>query len=94
MKPGVVFFGEQAPMYMNLINAFDPYNEDMEPVAVNRIVIGTSFQVIGTDVLCPQGLGSSLLIDPNVNEKHGFTNVLKMKAAESVDLLRGWVSQR
>lgn len=95
MKPGVVFFGESAPKYVDLMNAFDPYDcYTYDPIAVNRIVIGTSLEVVGPDMLQPDGLGSSVLIDPNGSGKHGFTDVIKMKASEAIPQLREWISKR
>jgi NAD-dependent deacetylase len=85
-KPGVIFFGETAPMYQQLINDFHP-----DPMGGNtdsiKIVMGSSLEVINEMHLLPQ-YGKSILVDPNPTKTHLFSHIISKKATESLDELQ------
>jgi len=87
LRPNIVFFGEQAPMYDKLNREF----QDCEMF----IVIGTSGNVIGvnsmanfTDISILNNLEPSPAIDDRL-----FSKVIYDKATESIDLIADEIEQ-
>lgn len=87
LRPNIVFFGEQAPMYDKLNKEF----QDCEMF----IVIGTSGNVIGVntmanfaDISILNNLEPSPAIDDNL-----FSKVIYDKATESIDLIADEIEQ-
>lgn len=80
LRPNIVFFGEAAPKYADLYTAFD----DCEAF----IVIGTSGNVINTDMFLSRQIKLSILnnLEPSfaINDKL-YTKVLYKKATEAID---------
>lgn len=81
-KPGVIFFGEQAPLYQEFLNDFLlPIPED----DILKIVIGTSLKVITENMIAPH-LGTSILVDPSPSSDN-FSISIKKSCTESLDEL-------
>lgn len=80
LRPNVVFFGEAAPKYENLYNELA--NCEM------FVVIGTSGNVINTDIFLNGGIKYSILNNLEasyaINDKL-YTKVLYKKATEAID---------
>jgi len=80
LRPNIVFFGEAAPKYADLYESL----EDCEMF----IVIGTSGNVINTDMFLSRQIKHSILnnLEPSdmINERL-YTKVLYRKATEAVD---------
>lgn len=75
-KPGVVFFGESAPLYADL-------GEDVYAENSIKIVIGTSLNVVGPYALGAQAGRGSIFIDPQSEQGEGyFTHLINAKAEE------------
>ena len=81
LRPNIVFFGEQAPMYMHLNSEF----EDCEMV----VVIGTSGNVIGVNSMASfanysilNNLEPSTAIDDSL-----FSKVIYDRATEAIDII-------
>ena len=93
VKPGVVFFGEQAPKYEKMYDAFQKLTDDDI-----IIIMGTSGQVIPFDIFLNGLPGLKILnnLAPNTNE-HGielpmnttgvFDHLIYAKASDGVDAI-------
>ncbi|MBN2816560.1 MAG: NAD-dependent deacetylase [Campylobacterales bacterium] len=80
LRPNIVFFGEAAPRYADLYEAFD----DCEVF----VVIGTSGNVINTDMFLNRQIKLSILnnLEPSaaINDRL-YSKVLYKKATEAID---------
>lgn len=95
MKPGVVFFGEQAPLYAEMDEIFCPYEENGSMIAVNRLVVGASFEVISTYRLGIDRIGHSCLVDPYPKSpgKNDFGTLITKRAAEAGSDIDKWIKR-
>ncbi len=87
LRPNIVFFGEQAPMY----NQLNKHLNDCEFF----IVIGTSGEVVGVNTIA-QFVEKSILnnLEPSrAIEDALFTKVLYMKATEAIDEIAGDIDE-
>lgn len=80
IKPGIVLFGEQAPLYRELADAVEDNNSI-------KIVMGSSLSVLSPWDL-GYGHGKMILIDPEANpDQHGlYFDLMLAKKAEDVTL--------
>lgn len=85
-KPGVTFFGEQAPAYKYLLNDFLP-DPTKESENVVKIIIGSSLEVVNEFHLAPQ-YGLSILVDPNPQKTHLFDIVIPKTATHAIPKLQ------
>ncbi len=80
LRPNIVFFGEAAPMYEKLYSAL----QDCEMF----VVIGTSGNVINTDMFVSSGIKHSILnnLEPSsAIDDRLYSKVIYKKATEAVD---------
>ena len=80
LRPDIVFFGEMAPMYMNL-------QQELKECEF-LVIIGTSGNVINTDLFLNKNIKYSILnnLEPSysINDKL-YSKVLYKKASEAID---------
>lgn len=98
-KPGVIFFGEQAPMYPELINTFNHDKDsinfgyaDEETLPSIKVVVGASLEVIRPEHLSiskDSHHGYSILVDPKPKQGSTaiFHKIIGKSACDSIDLL-------
>lgn len=94
-KPGVIFFGEKAPLYEKL---YDAFYEDKNSIDFNtpektqslKIVVGASLNVISThhlNINQYDNFGLSVLVDKNPSNAEDFNIVIEKKASEAISEL-------
>lgn len=90
VKPNVVFFGEMAPLYLNLDKALN----NLRPNKDIFVVIGTSFQVVQIDYMlsCVFGVQKININTDNYPNEHNnpFHINLNKKSSEGMELMMNY----